>query len=586
MKLLHPKKKKKQFTKKLTTNMWSELSTKHINNNRNTHSHCNLVTISTTSQVNKNTFNSTNQHLSLLTLSNCNGNRRMSQSLSLFDLNVNNTNTDMKNHNDKTIGINKRQYNNYYSSTISLKKQLDKKEMFYSTNHSIFSLFRRNFKHKFNSFIDQTLKQQCKTSLNFKPSNAKSQDNQSQTINDNNNNSNAHATKLNVSNNDPTANKEASSSQLNFPKVKSSFKSLSPSSSPSNSFNEPSDLKIAKYKRTRNFSHYMNSEYILNSKWKIKEGIYSADIIYNKALSLDLSFQSKYIKDEIKLLLDNIHYMRTNLLFTNDIITAIKNKNLQFQININKSIEETIAFVNMISRIILKHKGDYYDGLLSHDNVDLNAELQTLSITNEVECFVCNIKLLCKLSSYLESCFEMYLRCVSKANEFVLPLKKFEVLKRLLQKTRYNVNLIVQSGKRALKDFYHDKDVIGKIDNVLKKDVISKYDIQGCTRKKRKDLIEHFRSQLDFKKNEFALKRRRIIRALEEKKEEIEVDKYDEHNQEKKGKTCGLGAVKHNQVKNYNRNANHKGKKQFMYHMKAVDGTTMNGPMSIIVSVL
>ena len=271
MKLVHSKKKKKHLNKKLTTNMWSDLSMKNIMNNRNAHTQCNLITISSTNQFNKHTLHSTNQHMSLMTLSNCNNNnnRRMSQSLSLFDFNVNNT--DMKsNNNNKTIGISKRQYSNYHSSIFSLKKQLDKKELFYSTNHSIFSLFRRNFKNKFNSHINQALKQQCKTSFNFKQSDTKSQDNPNQTTNDNNNNNHSHTTKLNISNNETTNTKETlNNNQSNLPKLKS-FKSLPPSSSISNSFIEPSNIKITKYKRTRNFKQYMNSEYILNSKWKLK----------------------------------------------------------------------------------------------------------------------------------------------------------------------------------------------------------------------------------------------------------------------------------------------------------------------------
>lgn len=561
--------------------MWSDLSMKNINYNRNAHTQSNLITISSTNVFNKNmgNINATGQqHVSLMTVSNNGNNRRMSQSLSSFELNVNNTdvksNNSSNNNNNKTIGINKRQYSNYHLSLFSVKKQLDKKELFYSTNHSIFSLFRRNFKNKFNLNINQTLKQQCKTSLNFK-----SQDNNpNQTTNDNNNNNvnnnnnNSHTTKLNTSNNDTTSlpketsttNNNNNTTQPTLPKLKS-FKSLSPSPSTSNSFNEPSTINT-NYKRSRKFTPYTNPDYILTSKWKLKEGIHSTDIKYNKTLSLDLSFQSKYIKDEIKLLIDNITYMRTNLLCTNDIITAIKNKNLQFQININKCIEETIAFINMINRIILKHKSDYYDDLLSHSNIDMNIELQTQSITNEVECFICNIKLLCKLSSCLTKCFEMYLHCVKKVNEFVITLKNFEVLRQVLQKTRYNVNVIIQSGKGALKDFYYDKCIIGKIDNILNKNVISKHDIHGCVRKKRKDLMEHFKSQLEFGKNEFVMKRRRIVKALEEKKEEIDV--------EKEGK-C-------NKVKGRNGN---KGNKYFMYNMKVVDGVTMKGPMSIIVSV-
>ena len=571
--------KKKQFGKKLNMNMnmWSDLSVKNINYNRNAYTQSNLITISSTNVFNKNVGHINTigqQHVSLMTVSNCNNNvnntnannRRMSQSLSSFDFHVNNT--DVKSNN-KTIGINKRQYSNYHLSLFSVKKQSDKKELFYSTNHSIFSLFRRNFKNKFNSNINQTLKQQCKTSLNFK-----SQDNNpNQTTNDNNNNNNnnSHTTKLNTSNKDTTTlPKETSTTNNNntqptLPKL-NSFKSLSPSPSTSNSFNEPSTINT-NYKRLRNFTHYTNPDYILTSKWKLKEGIYSTDIKYNKTLSLDLSFQSKYIKDEIKLLIDNITYMRTNLLCTNDIITAIKNKNFQFQININKCIEETIAFINMINRIILKHKSDYYDDLLSHSNIDMNIELQTQSITNEVECFICNIKLLCKLSSCLEKCFEMYLHCVKKVNEFIITLKNFEVLRQVLQKTRYNVNVIIQSGKGALKDFYYDKCIIDKIDNILNKNVISKHDIHGCVRKKRKDLMEHFKSQLEFGKNEFVMKRRRIVKALEEKKEEIDVEK------EGNGKDKGKG-----------RNVN-KRDKYFMYNMKIVDGVTMKGPMSIIVSI-
>jgi hypothetical protein len=161
----------------------------------------------------------------------------------------------------------------------------------------------------------------------------------------------------------------------------------------------------------------------------------------------------------------------------------------------------------------------------------------------------------------------MYLHCVKKVNEFIITLKNFEVLRQVLQKTRYNVNVIIQSGKGALKDFYYDKCIIDKIDNILNKNVISKHDIHGCVRKKRKDLMEHFKSQLEFGKNEFVMKRRRIVKALEEKKEEIDVEK------EGNGKDKGKG-----------RNVN-KRDKYFMHNIKIVDGVTMKGPMSIIVSI-
>ena len=527
-----------------------------------------------TSQYNKTTLSTTNPFGTLLTVSNAINSSPSTTSI------VDYANSDTKRNNAKN------DYKHVHTAVTSFRRTLEKKERFHSTNHSIFSLFRDEFKRKFNSKIDKTIKQMGKTL--YKPTPISSFHNsrfmQSQRGNkklkqiklikqaepeqqlEQENTTIAHQSNVdnpntNINNNN-NKNNNIQLPLLNNSLVSSSSSASSLSSKPIN-FTEPARISMNRYRRIRNMKKYMNDAYIMNSKWKVKEGIYSSEGKFCRTLLQDIEFQSKLIKDEMRILLDNIQYMKTNLLNTNDIVLAIKNKDLRFQINMNKSIEETCAFLDLLCRYILCDYYNYSDRFIAIEGADFN-DMKTITVTNEVDCFVINIRLLCKISKFLKCCFEVYLMLIKQVDDVLLPKQKFIVVRRILERCRFNVNDIIQSGKGALKDFFFDKELIHKIEPVLQKDVITKHDIKSCTQRKRKDLMEHLKSELDFAKSEFTQKRMRIVAALNGRKDDNLNDSGD-------------GAVKDD-------DALGKGNQKKTKYISTYEGLGLEGPMSIIVS--
>lgn len=126
-------------------------------------------------------------------------------------------------------------------------------------------------------------------------------------------------------------------------------------------FTEPSQIdydKKRKHRRVRNFKKYTNEDYIKHSKWKVKEGIERQEGKIHIILQKDLRFQYDYIKDELKVLIENIQYLKSNLLSSNDILSAFKKKDLCYQTSTNIIIEETCALLEEIAKYILC---DYYE---------------------------------------------------------------------------------------------------------------------------------------------------------------------------------------------------------------------------------
>ena len=114
-------------------------------------------------------------------------------------------------------------------------------------------------------------------------------------------------------------------------------------------FSQPSNIyKYRKFhQRKRDFQIYKDEKYIKDQKWKHKLGI---KIVYkfNSYLENDLKFQSEVIKDELSIILDNIQYYKSTCLSNSNIIPSFKNKELKYQVHINKMIEETNFLLNMI----------------------------------------------------------------------------------------------------------------------------------------------------------------------------------------------------------------------------------------------
>ena len=161
-------------------------------------------------------------------------------------------------------------------------------------------------------------------------------------------------------------------------------------------------FKIDKnYKRKRNFKQYMDEKMILKKRWKSKLGIIETNIKYNPLLLNDLHFQSGIIKDEMCLLIDDIQHFRLTFFEDSNLISAYKNKDLSYQIRLNKIIEETCVLLHFIPKIILKEYYCYTDNFISI--ADPSKEYFSKKIIyNEAECFQENLKYLYRILIFVK----------------------------------------------------------------------------------------------------------------------------------------------------------------------------------------
>ena len=283
-------------------------------------------------------------------------------------------------------------------------------------------------------------------------------------------------------------------------------------------FSQPSNIfKYKKFhKRKRDFQMYKDEKYIRDQKWKHKLGI---KIVYkfNSYLENDIKFQSDVIKDELSIILDNIQYYKSTCLSNSNIIPSFKNKELKYQVNINKMLEETNFLLNMIPKIILKEYYDYNERFIAIEGAN-NQDFKTTIIYDESEVFIINGKLLNKIGSFLRCCFDVYIDLISQVEDnMIIKKKDFDLLLSIFEKTRYFIGELTISGKNAIKDLDFDRKLIQKYKTLI----IKKKDIENeKILPQHIDIGEKMSKDLQFKKNETSQKLQRIANSLNSHKKE------------------------------------------------------------------
>ena len=223
------------------------------------------------------------------------------------------------------------------------------------------------------------------------------------------------------------------------------------------------------YKRKRNFKQYLDEKVILEKKWKSKLGLIETNIRYNPLLLNDLHFQSGIIKDEMCLLIDDIQHFRLTFFEDSKLISAFKNKDMSYQIRLNKIIEETCVLLHFIPKIILKEYYGYTDKFISI--ADPSKEYFSKKIIyNEAECFQENLKYLYRILNFVKCCNEVYSQLISQVeDEMIITLQNFQLLKSVLEKIRHNMINLTNISKNILKDYIFDKNIIAKCKDIIKK---------------------------------------------------------------------------------------------------------------------
>jgi hypothetical protein len=291
------------------------------------------------------------------------------------------------------------------------------------------------------------------------------------------------------------------------------------------------------YKRKRNFLNYMKESNILNMTWKKKIGLLDTELKYNTNLLTDLQFQSNTIKDEMNLLIDGIHHYKMRLYGNSDLIIAFMNKDISYQMNLNKTLEETCALLHLIPKIILKEYYMYSDRFISISEPGRENFISKI-ITNESECLNENIRLLYKIVNFVKSSFEVYIQLVNQVEEeMIIQLHDFEILRAIFQKSRYFIGNLINFANNMIKDFNFDKNLINKCrpilehtkerlkedwrytDSLSKKKIHRRNDYYLDSRIRRsscsEDIYAKMQSNINFGNRELNQKILRITKALE-----------------------------------------------------------------------
>lgn len=125
--------------------------------------------------------------------------------------------------------------------------------------------------------------------------------------------------------------------------------------------------------------------------------------------------------------------------------------------------------------------------------------------------------------------FEVYLILVKEADDILLLSKDFEQLINVIQKARFNMNVIITTSKNWISDINFDRNLI----ETYKKKLLTDEDIKSKegNRFKSDFISDVIHKQLKFKKNDQELKLQRINNALRKKKKKTELEKENEEKE-------------------------------------------------------
>ena len=241
------------------------------------------------------------------------------------------------------------------------------------------------------------------------------------------------------------------------------------------------------YKRKRDFKQYMKEKNIFEKKWKKKLDIIETSTYYNPVLIKDIKFQSGIIKDELCILLDDLQHFRFTFYEDQNILSAFKNKEIKYQIKINKFIEETCALLHRIPKLILKEYYYYTDKFISI--TDPSRELFSKKIVyNEADCFQDNLKYLYKILNFVSCSNEVYSLLVEQVgNEMVMEFQTFKLVRKIFDKIRHYIINLTNICKNILKDYIFDKQIIAKFKDAIKTTKNIKIDKKNTNKKIEKN---------------------------------------------------------------------------------------------------
>jgi hypothetical protein len=287
-------------------------------------------------------------------------------------------------------------------------------------------------------------------------------------------------------------------------------KNISTSNIPKVEINQVQILKSKPIGRKKHF------KVVYIDNWFSKNGFPLQKLDNFTVNSLD--FQSKFISDEIKVLMENMQ--RYKMIYLNDkkIFTIFKNLHKSYQIRFNKIIEDTCGLLMEISNDILIDFSRYLERFVSI-HPPKPANFKSKIVINEEAAFISNVQVFNEVSMFFKACFEVYEILTKQVEDMVLPYQSFMRVHQFLARCRLNISNLTFSSKNFYKNFFHDQNLLDKFNYQIEKIDEESEDKESrrndkIIRKDKSDLGEKLKRQYAFKVNEENDRIRRLNAVL------------------------------------------------------------------------
>ena len=227
--------------------------------------------------------------------------------------------------------------------------------------------------------------------------------------------------------------------------------------------------------------------------WKLKAGIdiKNSKKHYISEVENDVEYQSKVLKDQVKLLEGNIKNFNKNIITDNDFQDAFRCLSLKSKINFNKALEETIGIIFLLPQLILT---DFYEVIKKFKSIKIpdNDKFREKYVFDESDNLIYNCNLLTEVSDFFNSCFEVYLILIYEVEEMNINFKNFTNILSAFEKARYNMIYVINSAINAIQFYKKDMNFVNKISAKMG---VKKKAIQN------KLITNKIMNQFSFKKN-------------------------------------------------------------------------------------
>lgn len=243
-----------------------------------------------------------------------------------------------------------------------------------------------------------------------------------------------------------------------------------------------------------------------SDKWRTQIGLNRPEVKYSNLVLGDFSFQYSYIRDELNLIYENYEYYKRNFLLCKDMFLAFKNRDLYFQISHNKTLEEAISLLNKVPQLILMDYYQHLDRIVSIGSIP-NGKMGETKIVNEDQCYIENANILNGIILFSKCCFDVYLSLGVQLTHFSLSIDDFNLLRGILEKTRFSITKIISESKACIKNLAFERKLIEDYHNTITSNK-DKFKIH------RHKLDEIIHNRYQFGKNEQKQKKKRMNNAL------------------------------------------------------------------------